>query len=137
MNIAEPRGARFPRYGYVAGGPRREWSRGAAVEHHERHAGILNLLAISGWVGIRVQGKERALVWGDLTPGGSSPTTCGTSAYVYNCLADRAWYSGRGAAGVHDPRAHVVRARRVDSYRAYTLTPGRVLHVPALHAGFG
>ena len=33
-------------------------------------AGILNLLAISGWVGIFVStGKERALVWGDLTIG--------------------------------------------------------------------
>ena len=58
-------------------------------------AGILNLLAISGWIGIFVsKGKERALVWGDLTIGWIIAYDLWNFAYVYNCLADRAWYSG-------------------------------------------
>lgn len=58
-------------------------------------AGILNLLAISGWVGIFVsRGKERVLVWGDLTIGWIIAYDLWNFAYVYNCLADRAWYSG-------------------------------------------
>ena len=54
-------------------------------------AGILNLLAISGWIGIFVsKGKERALVWGDLTIGWIIAYDLWNFAYVYICLADRA-----------------------------------------------
>ncbi|MDC4232984.1 DUF5692 family protein [Actinomyces sp. B33] len=58
-------------------------------------AGIANLLAISGWVGIFVsKGKERAVIWPDLTVGWIIAYDLWNLAYVYNCLADRAWYSG-------------------------------------------
>ena len=104
-------------------------------------AGILNLLTISGWVGIFVsKGKERALVWGDLTIGWIIAYDLWNFAYVYNCLADRAWYSGvallasctipalmRFGRGGVDP---------VPGLHAHLLV-GRGADVPALHAGFG
>ncbi|AKE40525.1 Uncharacterised protein [Corynebacterium kutscheri] len=58
-------------------------------------AGILNLLAISGWVGIFVaKGKSRAIIWGDLTFGWIIAYDVWNLSYCYNCLSDRAWYSG-------------------------------------------
>lgn len=56
-------------------------------------AGILNLLAISGWIGIFVaNNKSRAIIWGDLTIWWIIAYDLWNLAYVYNCLADRAWY---------------------------------------------
>ena len=100
-------------------------------------AGILNLLAISGWIGIFVsKGKERALVWGDLTIDWIIAYDLWNFAYVYNCLADRAWYSGV-AGGVYDSGSHEVRARRVDPVPGLhaDLLVGRGAYLPALHAG--
>lgn len=58
-------------------------------------AGILNLLMISGWAGIYVSAqKNRQIIWGDLTVGWIIAYDVWNVAYVYNCLADRAWYSG-------------------------------------------
>ncbi len=58
-------------------------------------AGILNLLMISGWAGIKVaQSPDKRIIWGDLTLGWIIAYDLWNVAYVYNCLADRAWYSG-------------------------------------------
>lgn len=87
-------------------------------------AGILNLLAISGWVGIFVsKGKERALVWGDLTVGWIIAYDLWNFAYVYNCLADRAWYSGVALlASCTIPALMRFGRGAWIQYRAYTLT---------------
>lgn len=87
-------------------------------------AGILNLLAISGWVGIFVsKGKERALVWGDLTIGWIIAYDLWNFSYVYNCLADRAWYSGVGLLAACTIPAFLRFGRGSwIQYRAYTLT---------------
>lgn len=87
-------------------------------------AGILNLLAISGWVGIFVsKGKERALIWGDLTIGWIIAYDLWNLAYVYNCLADRAWYSGMALlASCTIPALMKVGRGAWIQYRAYTLT---------------
>ena len=87
-------------------------------------AGILNLLAISGWVGIFVsKGKERALVWGDLTIGWIIAYDLWNFAYVYNCLADRAWYSGVALLAACTIPALMRFGRGAwIQYRAYTLT---------------
>ena len=87
-------------------------------------AGILNLLAISGWVGIFVsKGKERALIWGDLTIGWIIAYDLWNLAYVYNCLADRAWYSGVALlASCTIPALMKVGRGAWIQYRAYTLT---------------
>ncbi|MDO5746295.1 MAG: DUF5692 family protein [Actinomycetaceae bacterium] len=58
-------------------------------------AGILNALMIAGWVGIYVsKGPSKAIIWGDLTIWWIIAYDLWNFAYVYNCLADRAWYSG-------------------------------------------
>ncbi|MDO5025043.1 MAG: DUF5692 family protein [Trueperella sp.] len=58
-------------------------------------AGILNLLMISGWIGIYVsKNKDKAVIWGDLTIWWIIAYDLWNVAYVYNCLSDRAWYSG-------------------------------------------
>ena len=97
-------------------------------------AGILNLLAISGWVGIFVsKGKERALIWGDLTIGWIIAYDLWNLAYVYNCLADRAWYSGLALlASCTIPALMKFGRGAWIQYRAYTLTlwSGVVLTFP-------
>ncbi len=87
-------------------------------------AGILNLLMISGWVGIFVsKGKERALVWPDLTMWWIIAYDLWNLAYVYNCLADRAWYSGVALlAACTIPVFFRFGRGAWIQYRAYTLT---------------
>ncbi|WP_026460927.1 DUF5692 family protein [Schaalia suimastitidis] len=87
-------------------------------------AGILNLLAISGWVGIFVsKRKDRAIIWGDLTIGWIIAYDLWNFAYVYNCLADRAWYSGVALLAACTIPALMKCGRGAwIQYRAYTLT---------------
>ncbi|WP_165216960.1 DUF5692 family protein [Schaalia sp. ZJ1691] len=87
-------------------------------------AGILNLLAISGWIGIFVsKKKDRALIWGDLTLGWIIAYDLWNLAYVYNCLADRAWYSGVALLAACTIPAFMRLGRGAwIQYRAYTLT---------------
>lgn len=87
-------------------------------------AGILNLLAISGWIGIFVSRKsDRAIVWGDLTFGWIIAYDLWNFAYVYNCLADRAWYSGVALLAACTIPAFMRCGRGAwIQYRAYTLT---------------
>lgn len=87
-------------------------------------AGILNLLAISGWVGIFIaQGKSRLIVWGDLTIWWIIAYDLWNFSYVYNCLADRAWYSGVALlASCTIPVLFSFGKGAWIQYRAYTLT---------------
>ncbi|WP_303048066.1 DUF5692 family protein [Schaalia sp. Marseille-Q2122] len=87
-------------------------------------AGILNLLAISGWVGIFVaKGESKAIVWGDLTIGWIIAYDLWNLAYVYNCLGDRAWYSGVALlASCTIPALLPFGRGSWIQYRAYTLT---------------
>ncbi|OKL49923.1 DUF5692 family protein [Boudabousia marimammalium] len=87
-------------------------------------AGILNLLMISGWVGIYVaKGKNKAIIWGDLTIWWIIGYDLWNIAYVYNCLADRAWYSGVALlASCTIPVLFKFGQGSWIQYRAYTLT---------------
>ncbi|WP_255549364.1 DUF5692 family protein [Corynebacterium sp. TAE3-ERU12] len=87
-------------------------------------AGILNLLAISGWIGIFVaRGKSKAIIWGDLTIWWIIAYDAWNLAYVYNCLADRAWYSGVALlASCTIPVLFKFGRGAWIQYRAYTLT---------------
>ncbi|WP_187343220.1 DUF5692 family protein [Bowdeniella nasicola] len=87
-------------------------------------AGILNLLAISGWIGIFVaKNKSKAIVWGDLTIWWIIAYDLWNFAYVYNCLADRAWYSGVALlASCTIPALFKWGRGAWIQYRAYTLT---------------
>lgn len=87
-------------------------------------AGILNLLAISGWVGIFVaQRKSKDVIWGDLTLAWIIAYDLWNFSYVYNCLADRAWYSGVALlASCTIPVFFAFARGSWIQYRAYTLT---------------
>ena len=87
-------------------------------------AGILNLLAISGWIGIYVaKGKSKAIIWSDLTIWWIIGYDLWNFAYVYNCLADRAWYSGVALlAACTIPVMFKFGKGAWIQYRAYTLT---------------
>ncbi|MDO5671560.1 MAG: DUF5692 family protein [Actinomycetaceae bacterium] len=87
-------------------------------------AGILNLVMISGWVGIFVaKGKSKAIIWGDLTIWWIIAYDLWNFAYVYNCLADRAWYSGVALlAACTIPVLFKFGKGAWIQYRAYTLT---------------
>lgn len=87
-------------------------------------AGIANLLAIAGWMGIFVaKDKSRAIVWGDLTIWWIIAYDLWNFSYVYNCLADRAWYSGVALLLACTIPAFMKFGRGSwIQYRAYTLT---------------
>lgn len=58
-------------------------------------AGILNILAISGWAGIAIsKGKKRDLIWADQLWFWIIAYDLWNFAYVYNCLGDHAFYAG-------------------------------------------
>ncbi|MBW3084866.1 hypothetical protein KEM60_01055 [Austwickia sp. TVS 96-490-7B] len=87
-------------------------------------AGVLNLLAISGWVGIFVaEGKSKAIIWGDLTIWWIIAYDLWNFSYIYNCLADRSWYSGLALlASCTVPVLFSFGRGAWIQYRAYTLT---------------
>ncbi|OKL48436.1 hypothetical protein BSR28_01670 [Boudabousia liubingyangii] len=97
-------------------------------------AGILNLLMISGWVGIYVaRNKSKAIIWPDLTIWWIIAYDLWNFAYVYNCLADRAWYSGVALlCACTIPVLFPFARGSWIQYRAYTLTlwSGVVLTFP-------
>lgn len=69
------------------------------------------------------KGKERALVLGDLTIEWIIAYDLWNFAYVYNCLADRAWYSGVALLAACTIPALMKFGRGAwIQYRAYTLT---------------
>jgi hypothetical protein len=58
-------------------------------------AGILNILALSGWVGIFVtKGKYKDMVWTDQLWWWIIAYDLWNFAYVYNCVGDHAFYAG-------------------------------------------
>lgn len=58
-------------------------------------AGILNILAISGWMGITVgKGKSRDMLWPDMKWFWIIAYDLWNFAYVYNCVSDHAFYAG-------------------------------------------
>lgn len=58
-------------------------------------AGILNILAISGWAGIFIsKGKKKDLIWADQLWFWIIAYDLWNFAYVYNCLGDHAFYAG-------------------------------------------
>jgi hypothetical protein len=58
-------------------------------------AGILNILAISGWAGIIIsKGKKKDLIWADQLIFWIIAYDLWNFAYVYNALGDHAFYAG-------------------------------------------
>ncbi|MBI9067109.1 MAG: hypothetical protein JEZ09_07440 [Salinivirgaceae bacterium] len=58
-------------------------------------AGILNILAISGWMGIIIsKNKKKDMIWADQLWFWIIAYDLWNFAYVYNCLGDHAFYAG-------------------------------------------
>ncbi|MGL4772615.1 MAG: DUF5692 family protein, partial [Clostridium sp.] len=58
-------------------------------------AGILNILTISGWIGICVtKGKNKDMIWPDMVWFWIVAYDLWNFAYTYNCLPDHSWYCG-------------------------------------------
>lgn len=87
-------------------------------------AGVLNLLAISGWVGIFIsKHRSKAVIWGDLTIAWIIGYDLWNFAFVYNCISDHAWYSGLALlASCTIPVLFKPARGAWIQYRAYTLT---------------
>lgn len=85
-------------------------------------AGILNLLAICGWMGIIVsKNKGEAIIWPDMTWLWIIAYDLWNFAYIYSCLADRAWYSGVALLAACTIPAWLLGRGSWIQYRAYTL----------------
>lgn len=61
-------------------------------------AGILNIIAISGWMGIFVdrKHKQQDMLWPDMLIPWIVAYDLWNFAYVYNCVPDHAFYAGLG-----------------------------------------
>ncbi len=71
---------------FIVGGP---WNIMNAI------AGILNIIAISGWAGIMVsKGKKKDFIWPDQIWIWIIPYDLWNFAYVYNCIPDHAFFAG-------------------------------------------
>ena len=58
-------------------------------------AGILNIIAISGWMGIFVsKGKTKDVIWPDQIWVWVIAYDIWNFAYTYNCVPDHSWYAG-------------------------------------------
>lgn len=58
-------------------------------------AGILNIVTISGWMGIRVsKDKSRDMIWPDMLWFWIIAYDLWNFAYVYNCVSDHSFYAG-------------------------------------------
>tara|TARA_B100000809_G_C15094038_1_gene514297 strand:- start:483 stop:1403 length:921 start_codon:yes stop_codon:yes gene_type:complete len=58
-------------------------------------AGFLNILAISGWMGIFVsKGKSKDMIWPDQIWLWVIAYDLWNFAYTYNCVPDHSWYAG-------------------------------------------
>jgi len=57
-------------------------------------AGLLNLLAISGWMAIRTQGRFKDMIWEDQTISWLICYNLWHFAFIYNLAPDQAFYTG-------------------------------------------
>ncbi len=58
-------------------------------------AGLLNIITISGWMGIRVgKGRSRDMIWPDMLWFWIIAYDLWNFAYVYNCVSDHSFYAG-------------------------------------------
>ena len=58
-------------------------------------AGILNIVTITGWLGIRISAKKsKDMLWPDMCWFWIVAYDLWNFAYTYNCLGDHSWYCG-------------------------------------------
>ena len=95
INILEAVIRDFQCYSYAEGIVDGVWMYGGIWNIFNGIAGILNILAISGWVGIFVsKDKNRDMIWVDQLWFWVVAYDIWNFAYVYNCVSDHSFYAG-------------------------------------------
>lgn len=85
-------------------------------------AGILNILAISGWMGIFISRDEnRDMLWPDMLWWWVIAYDLWNFAYVYNCVSDHAFYAGAALLVSCTIPAFFIRRGAWLQHRAHTL----------------
>lgn len=85
-------------------------------------AGILNILAISGWMGIFISRDEnRDMLWPDMLWWWIVAYDIWNFAYVYNCVSDHAFYAGAALLVSCTIPAFFIRRGAWLQHRAHTL----------------
>lgn len=85
-------------------------------------AGILNLVTISGWLGIFfTQDKNRDMIWPDMLWFWVLAYDLWNFAYGYNCVGDQSFYSGLAILAAATIPALTWRKGAYIQHRAYTL----------------
>ncbi len=85
-------------------------------------AGILNIVTITGWLGIRISArKSRDMLWPDMCWFWVVAYDLWNFAYVYNCLGDHAWYAGIALLAAPTVAAFTVGKGAWLQHRAHTL----------------
>lgn len=95
VNILEAVVRDFQCYGYAEGIVDGVWMLGGPWNIINGIAGILNILTISGWVGIFVsKARSRDMIWPDQLWFWIIAYDLWNFAYVYNCVSDHSFYAG-------------------------------------------
>lgn len=85
-------------------------------------AGILNILAICGWVGIKIsKDKSRDMLWPDMMWFWIIAYDLWNFAYVYNCVSDHAFYAGAALLVACTIPAFFIKRGAWLQHRAHTL----------------
>lgn len=85
-------------------------------------AGICNILALSGWMGITVtKDKSRDMIWPDMTWWWVIAYDLWNFAYVYNCVSDHSFYAGAALLVSCTIPAFFIRKGAWLQHRAHTL----------------
>lgn len=85
-------------------------------------AGLLNIAALSGWVGIKVsQDKSRDMLWPDMMWFWIIAYDLWNFAYVYNCVSDHAFYAGAALLVSCTLPAFFIKRKAWLQHRAHTL----------------
>lgn len=85
-------------------------------------AGILNMLTICGWFGIIIsKNKQKDMIWPDMCWFWIIAYDIWNFAYVYNCVTDRALYSGLGLLLAATIPAFTIKKGAWLQHRAQTL----------------
>lgn len=95
VNILEAVIRDFQCYGYAEGIVDGVWMYGGSWNIINGIAGILNILTISGWMGIFVsKDKSEDMIWPDQLWFWVIAYDLWNFAYVYNCVSDHSFYAG-------------------------------------------
>lgn len=85
-------------------------------------AGLLNIVAISGWMGIRIsKGRSRDMLWPDMMWFWIIAYDLWNFAYVYNCVSDHSFYAGAALLVACTIPAFFIRRGAWLQHRAHTL----------------